>query len=270
MFSLASRGHGEGSLCGQVAGAAASMKVSSYGRVLFATSAVLCGVVGLSWHNSDLWQSARQIRGLAVPTIVGASIGIAQVGGGLGLLFRRTVRVASAVIGVAYLLLTLACIPAIVAAPAVYVGYGNFFEHVAYLSGAVAAYGNTERNAGRLASLARAARVGLGLSAVSFALEQAVYLRATAHLVPTWIPPSQMFWALLTTAAFALAAVAILINREVRRTICLLTLMLLLFAALVWVPHLIADPKALPNWSEFGETLLISGSSWMIGGLQSL
>jgi hypothetical protein len=114
------------------------------------------------------------------------------------------------------------------------------------------------------------ARIGLGVSAISFTLGQALLLRDTAKLVPKWIPPSQMFWAILTTIAFALAAIAILIHRQARLAIRLMTLMLALFGVLVWIPHVIAHPEAHFNWSECLLTFLIAGASWMVADLKSV
>jgi len=105
----------------------------------------------------------------------------------------------------------------------------------------------------------RAARLGLGVCAISFTLSQIFYLRVTAELVPTWMPPNQTFWAIVTTIPFALAATAILVNRQVRLAIRLMTLMLSLFGVLVWVPRLIAHPGTHLNWNEFGLTFLITG-----------
>ena len=112
--------------------------------------------------------------------------------------------------------------------------------------------------------LGRLARLGLGVCAISFTLSQIIYLRFTAELVPRWIPPNQMFWAILTTIAFALAALAILINRQARPAVRLMTLMLLLFGVLVWVPRLITHPEAHLNWSELALTFLIAGAAWMV------
>jgi hypothetical protein len=91
----------------------------------------------------------------------------------------------------------------------------------------------------------------------------------TADLVPKWIPPSQSFWAILTTIAFALAAISILINRQARLALGLMTLMLALFGVLVWIPRLIAHPEAHGNWSESGLTFLITGAVWMVFDLRS-
>jgi hypothetical protein len=64
--------------------------------------------------------------------------------------------------------------------------------------------------------LNRIGRILLGICAASFTLEPAIYLGATANLVPQWLPPTQMFWAVTTTILFALAAVALLIRIERR------------------------------------------------------
>jgi len=93
--------------------------------------------------------------------------------------------------------------------------------------------------------------------------------RETASLVPKWLPPSQMFWAILTTVAFGLAAIAILINRQARLAMRLMTLMLALFGVMVWVPHLIAHPKAHFNWSECVLTFLVTGAASMVAELKS-
>jgi hypothetical protein len=74
----------------------------------------------------------------------------------------------------------------------------------------------------------------------------------------------------LTTIAFALAAISILINRYARLAMRLMMLMLALFGVLVWIPRLIAHPEAQLNWSEFGLPFLITGAAWTVGCLGRL
>jgi hypothetical protein len=133
----------------------------------------------------------------------------------------------------------------------------------------MALYAATVKNEARAAAWGRVARLGLGVCAVSFTLSQIIYLRFTASLVPKWIPPNQKFWAVLTTVTFALAAIAILINRQARLALRLMTLMLALFGVLVWIPRLINHPEAHLNWSEFALTFLITGAAWMVAELRS-
>jgi len=245
------------------------MKTALHGRIVFGASAVLFGVIALMWHDSETWQTLRQIWSLPFGIIIGGCLMTLQIAGGIGMQYPRTAHLASVVLCVVYLCFSLACIPGIIAAPAIYAQYGSFFEQFSLLCGSIALYAATEANAATGVAFGRLARLGLGVCAISFTLGQIFYLRLTADLVPRWIPPSQMFWATLTTIAFALAALAILINRQARLAIRLMTLMLVLFGVLVWVPRLIAHPEAHLNWSEFGLTFLIAGAAWMVADLKS-
>lgn len=246
------------------------MNTPLYGRIVFGASAVLFGVIALMWHDADTWQTLRQIWSLPFGAIIGAGLMTAQIAGGIAMQYPRTARLASVVLGVVYLLFSLACVPSIIAASDLFERYGgSFFQQFSLLSGAMALYAATEANLARALVFGRLARLGLGLCTISFTLSQILFLRLTASLVPKWIPPSQMFWAILTTIAFALAALAILINRQARLAARLMTLMLALFGVLVWIPRLIAHPEAHLNWSEFALTLLITGAARMVAYLRS-
>ena len=245
------------------------MNTRLYGRIVFGASAVLFGVIALMWHDADTWQTLRQIWSWPFGAIIGACLMTAQIAGGIGMQYSRTARLASVVLGVVYSLFSLACIPGIVARWTIYAQYGSFFEQFSLLCGTIALYAATEANAARAAVFGRLARLGLGACAISFTLSQLVYLRFTADLVPKWIPPNQMFWAILTTIAFALAAFAILLNRRARLAMRLMTLMLALFGLVVWIPRLIARPGEHLNWSEFGLTCLITGAAWVVADLRS-
>ena len=241
------------------------MGTAVYGRIVFGASAVLFGVIALLWHDADTWQELQHIWGLPFGIIVGESLMIAQIAGGIGIQIPQSRRVASVVRGVVYLHFSLACIPGIVAAPNVYASYGSFFEQLSLFCGAISLYAASEVSAARAIALGRLARLGMGVCTISFTAAQMIYLRFTASLVPKWIPPNQMFWAMLTTVAFALAAIAILPNRRARLAMRLMALMLALFGLLVWVPRLIAHPEAHLNWSEFVLTFLIAGSAGIVG-----
>jgi hypothetical protein len=246
------------------------MKTALYGRIVFGASAVLFGVIALMWHDSDTWQNLQQIWRLPFGTLIGECLMAALIAGGIGMQYPRTARLASVVLCVVYLCFSLACIPDIIAASNIYERYGgSFFLFFSLLCGATALYAATEANAARATVFGRLARLGLGVCAISFTLGQALLPRETASLVPKWIPPNQMFWAILTTIAFALAAIAILTNRQARLAIRLMTLMLALFGVLVWAPRLIAHPEAHFNWSEFALTFLATGAPWMVADLKS-
>lgn len=241
------------------------MKTAVFGRIFFGAAAVWFGAIALMWHDPDTWQNLQHIWSLPLGGIIGGCLMAAQIAGGIGILYPRTIRLASVVLCVVYLCFSLACVPDVIAAANVYDKYGgSFFVFFSLLCGAIALYAATETNAARALAFGRVARVGLGVCAISFTLGQALLLRETARLVPKWIPPSQMFWAILTTAAFALAAIAILINRQARLAMRLMTLMLALFGIIIWVPRVMAHPEAHFNWSECVLTFLVTGTAWVV------
>ncbi|HXY10214.1 MAG TPA: hypothetical protein VEI52_20395 [Terriglobales bacterium] len=246
------------------------MNMVLYGRIVFGASAVLFGVIALMWHDPDTWQNLRQIWSLPFGIVIGGCLMALLIAAGIGIQLPRTAHPAAAVLIVVFLLFSLACIPDIIAASNVYERYGgSFFLFFSLFCGAIALYAATEANAARAVVYGRLARYGLGICAISFTLGQILLPHETARLVPKWIPPNQMFWAILTTVAFGLAAVAILINRQARLATSLMTLMLALFGVLVWVPHLVAHPNAHFNWSECALTFLVTGAAWMVADLKS-
>jgi len=241
------------------------MKTGLYARIVFGAAAVLFGVIALMWHDADTWQNLQHIWSLPFGTVIGGCLMAAQIAGGIGVVYLRTARLASVVLCVVYLCFSLACVPDIVAATNIYDRYGgSLFLFFALFCGAIALHAATETDAAKAVLFSQVARLGLGVCAISFTLGQALLLRDTAHLVPKWIPPSQMFWAILTTIAFALAAIAILINRPARLAMRLMTLMLAVFGVLVWVPHLVTHPQLHFNWSECVLTFLVTGATWMV------
>lgn len=82
------------------------------------------------WHDSDTWQTLRQIWSLPFSIIIGGWLMTLQIAGGMAMRYPRTVRLASVFLGVVYLLFSLACIPGIIAAPTTYAQYGSFFDTV--------------------------------------------------------------------------------------------------------------------------------------------
>ncbi|MGC2708252.1 MAG: hypothetical protein WA252_03875 [Candidatus Sulfotelmatobacter sp.] len=245
------------------------MKTALYARIVFGASAVLFGVIALMWHDVYTWQNLQHIWGLPFGAIIGGCLMAAQIAGGIGIQYPRW-RWAAVVLGIVYLCFSLACVPDIIAASNIYDRYGgSFFVFFSLVCGAIALYAATEANAAKAVMLGRLARLGLGVCTISFMLGQALLLRETAHLVPKWIPPSQMFWAILTTTAFGLAAIAILFNRQARLAMRLMTLMVGLFGVIIWVPRVVAHPKAHFNWSECVLTFLVTGAAWVVADLKS-
>jgi hypothetical protein len=233
------------------------MPSSNRGRHMFGVAALALGVITLAWHD---YNESHQLRYIVY------CASAALIFGGAAIQFRRTAKTGAAVLGAAYLVFTLLCVPGIVAAPQIYNSWGNLFEQFSLLTGSAIVYAHLS-SAWSPETLNRIGRVLLGVCVASFTLEQAIYLDATAHLVPKWVPPNQMFWAVATTVSFALAAVALLTNRGALLASRLLTTMIVSFGLLVWVPLVLSDPHSHANWSENAETFAIAGATWILADL---
>ena len=215
------------------------------------------GLITLAWHDYNDGHLLRYIVYAAAA---------AQIFGGAAIQFRRTVKTGAVVLAAVYLVFAILCVPGIVAKPQIYNNWGNFFEQFSLVTGAAIVYARLS-SAWSQETVRRIGRILLGICAASFTLEQAIYLNATVNLVPKWLPPSQLFWAVTTTVLFALAAVALLANRMALLATRLLTMMLVIFGLLVWVPLLLSDLHNHTNWSENAETFAIAGTAWILADL---
>lgn len=236
------------------------------GRHLFGSAAVALGLITLVWHDYRDWAQLRFILNATDGPVFVYAAAIAQIFGGAALQFRSSAKIGALVLGVVYLVLALLFVPRIVAKPQVYDRWGNFFEALSYVTGAMMVYGRFSRASLRQ-RLVRAGRMLFGACVASFGVEQAIHLAFTASLVPKWLPPGQMFWADATTVAFALVAVALLTDLRARLAARLLTAMLVIFGLFVWVPILVTSPHGHDNWGETLETFAIAGVAWVLADL---
>ena len=244
----------------------ASTPSSNFGRHVFGVAALAFGLITLVWHDYGDWDQLRHFLNASDGPLFLYAAAAAWIIGGASIQYRRAAKTGACVVGAVYLVNVLQYVPGIVATPQVYDRWGNFFEHFTLVTGAALVYGRMS-SAWAPETLNRIGRIALGISVASFAVEQAIHLDFTASLVPKWLPPSQMFWAVTTTIAFVLAAVALLTNRTALLATRLLTTMLVIFGLLVWVPLLLSDPHSHGNWSEFVETFAIAGTAWILADL---
>ncbi len=245
---------------------AVSTRSSNLGRHVFGAASLVFGPITLAWHNYKDWDQLRYILNATDGPVFLYAVAALQILGGGATQFRRTAKTGAAVLGAVYLVFVLLCVPPIAAAPRIYNSWGNFFEQFSLLTGAGLIYARWSATCAP-ETLNRIGRISLGLCAGSFGLEQAIYLNNTSTLVPKWLPPSQVFWAIATTVPFALAAVALLTNRMALLATRLLTIMLGSFGLLVWIPLLVSEPRSHTNWSETAETFAIAGTAWILADL---
>jgi uncharacterized membrane protein YphA (DoxX/SURF4 family) len=240
------------------------------GRHVYGLAAVAFGVNTLVSHGFNDWQQIRALGNVPHREILVYIAAAIELFGGVAIQWPRTARAGALALAVIYLVFALLWAPLIAEKPQVYDLWANFFEQFSLVSGALIVYASFGRGDGKRP--ARAARLGylfFGICVVSFALEQLFYLSGTADFVPKWIPPGQMFWAITTTIAFALAAIAILSGRSAFLASRLLTAMIIGFGLLVWLPALFVDPHKLMNWAGNAENLAIAGAAWIVADFLS-
>ena len=231
----------------------------SLGRYVYGLATFGSGICAVVWHDYGA------LRTVPHREILIYIVAIIEILAGVAVLWPRTARAGAVALGAIYFIFALLGVPLIIKHSLVYNGYGNFFEQFSYVSGALILYACSGPIApARASRLAQIGYYSFAICVVSFALEQLFYLSSTASLVPKWIPPGQMFWAIATTAAFALAAIALLTGIKALLAARLNMAMILGFLLLVWLPALFANPHSFVNWSEGLETLAIAASSWIV------
>lgn len=235
-----------------------------FGRHIYGLGAIAFGVITLFWHQ------IHSLGNISHPEILVYFVGVVELIGGIAIQWQRTERFGALTLIAVYFIFTLYLVPPIIQMPLAYTNWGNFFEEFSIVLGGVIVFASTIRNdLERAAKIKRAAYRCFGICVISYALYQLFYLSYTADLVPKWIPPGQMFWAVTTTIAFALAAFAIISGRSAYLASRLLMSMFICFSLFVWLPASLIDPYELSNWVRNAETLAVAGSVWVLADFLS-
>jgi uncharacterized membrane protein YphA (DoxX/SURF4 family) len=235
------------------------------GRHAYGLAAVAFGIITFAWQDFNNWQQIRALGNVPHREILVYIAAAIEIFGGVAIQWSRTARAGAFALGSIYLVFALLWVPLIAAEPRVFDRWGNFFEQFSLISAALIVCASlSPGDSKRRATAARIGYLFFGICVVSFTTEQLLYLSGTAAFVPKWIPPGQMFWAITTTIAFALAAIALLSGRSDLLASRLLTAMLIGFGLLVWLPAPFADPHKIVNWAGNAQNLAITGAAWIV------
>jgi hypothetical protein len=236
-----------------------------FGRYLFGSAAILFGALALAWHDFNIWQQIQPLKiGAGRETLLDVIAAI-EVLGGVAILSPKTARAGAAALGIVYLFFGLLWLPLYAQDLRNFDRLSNFFEQFSMVSAAWIVYATAgSGDPGRAAKLARIGYYGFAVCVVSFTIEQIVYLHGTAEFVPKWIPLGQMFWAVATTIAFALAAIALFTGRSALLAARLLAAMIVVFGLLIWIPAPFLGPHDLTNWAGIAENFGIAAAAWIV------
>jgi uncharacterized membrane protein YphA (DoxX/SURF4 family) len=235
------------------------------GTLVYAIGAVWLGAIGLWWRDfADYWQPIQAFGDVPHRKLLACIAAAGFVFGGMALLSRVAARSGIAILGSLYLIFSVFWLPRVLSYPQIYGTWGGFFEEFALVSAAIVLWATREGENSPHITLARVGQRLFGLCAISFALEHFTALAQTAAMVPKWIPPNQTFWAIVTGIAHLLAGLAIISGIAEVLAAHLLTIMLLLFGLLIWLPRLFTTPRDHISWAGNAINLVLAASAWVI------
>jgi uncharacterized membrane protein len=204
-------------------------------------------------------------EGIAYRGVLAYTAAALMFAAGVGLQWRKTTRAALLLSAAVYTPFALLWLRRVIGFPQLSGTWSGFAEQLAPVIAALFAYGRGAGTNARWSPKAVAAcRAVFGLCVIGLGLAHFFALTLTARLVPKWIPPGQRFWAAATGVALVLAGVSIAIDVQSARAARLLTVLLLLFGAFVWVPRLFSNPHQPVAWGGFAITILVCGAAWMV------
>jgi uncharacterized membrane protein len=241
---------------------------------LFAVGMIGLGALGLIYADFALvWQPVP--ASLPGRTGLAYLAAVVMLAGGFGLLFEATMRWAVRVLFVYCILWALLKVPALVVAPqieGVWLGFGELAVLLAggwtlfALLGGVGAESVWRLVAGE--NGVRAARYFFAVFLIPIGLSHIMYVKETAALVPAWLP-YRIGWAYLTGAGQMACGLGVLFGGVLFRVLPRVAAMteagmISLFGLLVWLPAVVAAPKARLPWTAFFITWAIGAAAWVV------
>lgn len=238
------------------------IEVNALGRRVFGLAAILLGLIGFWWGDfATVWQPVP--AGVPGRTLLAYLAAGLLLSAGLAIQWQRFARPASLALATLYAFFALLWAGRLVNHPLNVAIWLGLAEEFALVVGALVAFEILECE--RIGSNPlRAGRMLVGACLVIFGISHLVYVPQTASMVPQWLPPGTIFWAILTGGAQLAAGLALISGKLAPLAARLVTVMFIGFGALVWLPRLFIDPSQHMTWGGNGVNLALVGAIWII------
>ena len=203
--------------------------LASAARFLFAVSIIAFGVQHI-FYGEFVTRLVPKLATHNAHRLLGAyAVGIVLLGLGGAILFRKTARVAAAVLGGLIMLsFVFFYVPMLVTTPPLGVAWTNAGKALALAGGAllIAGWPGT---------------VLLSLFLIVAGIQHFLFAQFVASLVPRWIP-GHLFWTYFAGVALIAGGFGMLVPRSKRTAAALTAVMILLWVVLLHIPRALAAP----------------------------
>ncbi len=235
-------------------------------RILFALTMIAIGVAGLASDTfAPIWAGVPKT--LPDRILLAYLSTFASLACGAGLLVRRWAGWSALVLLVFLMVWTvLFKVPFIIRQPLVEVSYQSTGENLVLIAAAwvlnVWCAKSRTFPAGGIGM--RVSHLLYGLALIAFGFSHFAYLGLTAPLIPRWLPPSQLFWAYFTGAAYLAAGLAIVTGIAGRLGAVGSALQITLITLIVWGPGVAAGKFDVSNWQEPVVSWSLTAAAWVV------
>ncbi|MGH9162189.1 MAG: DoxX family membrane protein [Vicinamibacteraceae bacterium] len=234
------------------------------GARVYGAAAMAFGLIGLTWGEfSIVFQPVPD--SLPHRTALAYVVAACLLAGGAAIQVRRIARPGLVVVTALYFMFAMGWARRVVLYPHIFSTWNGCAEQIALAAAGVIAYAAVAPGGPTWTiRAAEPARVLFAICALSFGVEHFYEFAQTANMVPAWLPPGQRFWAATTGVAHLLAGTAILSGVLGVLAARLLTLMFVIFGALVWAPALFGAPQQHFVWTANAVNLAAAGAAWVV------
>lgn len=235
----------------------------------FALGLIGLGFLALVYGDFALvWQSVP----VSLPgrSFLAYASGLLMLFGGIGLFFRVSATWSARLLFPYLFVWLLLKVPALTVAPkmeAVWLGFGEIA--VLFAGGWVLLATLAETSPAPILAFVsgqrgiRLATMLFGISLIPIGLSHIFYTKQTVDLIPAWLP-FRVGLAYLTGAGQICSGLAVLFSIFPRFAALVEAGMVSLFAMFVWMPAILASPKARLPWTAFFITWFFASSAWIV------
>jgi uncharacterized membrane protein YphA (DoxX/SURF4 family) len=236
---------------------------SNLGIYVYAVGATFLGILGLvSGDFATQWQNVGPSIPLREPlAYLTAAL---EVAGGIALLWPRTARAGALTLTILYSIFTLIWVPKAFVNLGNFDPIGNVFEEFSLVAAGLVLCAIFSPAGSSMARRLPFFVLLFGICPISFGIVHIIDMPGLLGAIPSWLPPTRMFWAYATTLGFFGAAVAILTGIKAPLASRLLTAEIVIFELLFWIPNLRAQPRNHFNWSGNAISIAIAGAAWVV------